>query len=48
MTKYNHLGLNDSISKDLVAELGDLLANYSVFYQNVRGYHWNIKGSDFF
>lgn len=48
MTKYNHLGLNDSISKDLVAQLGDLLANYSVFYQNVRGYHWNIKGSDFF
>ncbi|HHH55244.1 MAG TPA: DNA starvation/stationary phase protection protein, partial [Bacteroidetes bacterium] len=28
--------------------LNDLLANYSVFYQNVRGYHWNIKGEKFF
>ena len=25
-----------------------LLANYSVFYQNTRGYHWNIKGEKFF
>src|SRR5690606_23416281 len=25
-----------------------LLANYSVFYQNVRGYHWNIQGDKFF
>lgn len=28
--------------------LSDLLSNYSVFYQNVRGYHWNIKGPNFF
>ncbi|MFZ9848403.1 MAG: Dps family protein, partial [Flavobacteriales bacterium] len=25
-----------------------LVANYSIFYQNVRGYHWNIKGNKFF
>lgn len=24
------------------------MANYSVFYQNTRGYHWNIKGEKFF
>jgi starvation-inducible DNA-binding protein len=24
------------------------LANYSIFYQNTRGYHWNIKGEKFF
>ncbi len=24
------------------------MANYHVFYINVRGYHWNIKGEKFF
>jgi len=28
--------------------LNDLLANYQVFYTNVRGFHWNIKGEKFF
>lgn len=28
--------------------LDDFLANYSVFYQNIRGYHWNIQGEKFF
>lgn len=25
-----------------------MLANYSIFYQNARGFHWNIKGEKFF
>ena len=28
--------------------LNELLANYSVHYQKLRNYHWNVKGSDFF
>jgi starvation-inducible DNA-binding protein len=28
--------------------LNKLLANYSVHYQKLRNYHWNVKGSDFF
>ena len=28
--------------------LNDLLSNYSVHYQKLRNYHWNVKGSDFF
>ena len=33
----------------MIAEkLNILLANYSIFYQNTRGAHWNIKGNDFF
>lgn len=24
------------------------MANYSVFYQNTRGFHWNVKGENFF
>ncbi len=48
MKKINHIGLDTVSSKDLAVKLNDLLANYSVFYQNVRGYHWNIKGEKFF
>lgn len=33
---------------NLAGKLNLLLANYSVFYQNVRGFHWNIKGDKFF
>lgn len=28
--------------------LNELLANYSVHYQKLRNFHWNVKGSDFF
>ncbi|WP_299432009.1 DNA starvation/stationary phase protection protein [uncultured Aquimarina sp.] len=28
--------------------LNQLLADYQVFYQNLRGLHWNIKGKEFF
>ena len=44
----NAIGLNDQPSKELAAKLNTLLANYHVFYINVRGYHWNIKGEKFF
>lgn len=46
--KLNHIGLDKKVSKKLAKQLNDLLANYSVFYQNVRGFHWNIKGEKFF
>ena len=46
--KLNSIGLNIKKSKQLAKLLNDLLANYSVFYQNTRGYHWNIKGEKFF
>jgi starvation-inducible DNA-binding protein len=48
MSTTNAIGLNEKISRELAEKLGDLLANYSVFYQNTRGYHWNIKGEKFF
>lgn len=44
----SRIGLNTEKSKELADLLNDLLANYSLFYQNVRGYHWNIKGEKFF
>ena len=48
MNKLNAIGLDAAKAKKLAARLNDLLANYSVFYQNTRGYHWNIRGDKFF
>lgn len=48
MDKLNNIGLDSTKSKQLSDKLNILLANYSVFYQNARGYHWNIKGENFF
>lgn len=42
------IGLDTKKSKKLAEKLNELLANYSLFYQNLRGYHWNIKGEKFF
>ncbi|MBV1842623.1 Dps family protein [Photobacterium ganghwense] len=44
----NLIGLNKTEAKALTDELNKLLADYQVLYMNVRGYHWNIKGRDFF
>lgn len=44
----NRIGLDKEKSKNIAEKLNELLANYSVFYQNTRGYHWNIKGEKFF
>ncbi len=42
------LGLNKEGVAQVVTRLNDLLSSYQVFYQNLRGYHWNIVGKDFF
>lgn len=41
-------GLKREDTKDLVEGLNKLLANFQVYYQNLRGLHWNIKGKNFF
>ena len=48
MKTLNSIGLDVNKSSDLADKLNTLLANYSIFYQNTRGYHWNIKGEKFF
>ena len=48
MKTLNAIGLDKAKSKVLADKLNELLANYSIFYQNARGYHWNIKGEKFF
>ncbi len=46
--KTNLIGLDKEQSLKLAEALNSLLANYQVFYMNTRGYHWNIKGKEFF
>jgi starvation-inducible DNA-binding protein len=42
------IGIDAKLASQLVNELNLLLANYAVFYMNVRGFHWNIRGEKFF
>ena len=44
----NSIGINKEKAIELSRKLNDLLANYQLFYQNLRGLHWNIKGKEFF
>lgn len=46
--EVNRIGLDEDKSQELANHLNNLLANYSVFYQNVRAYHWNVRGEQFF
>lgn len=44
----NQIGLDDKKAARLADNLNDLLANFQLFYQNLRGVHWNIRGENFF
>lgn len=43
----NYLGLDRNKVKTTVEELNTLLANYHLYYQNLRNFHWNIQGENF-
>ena len=44
----NSIGLETKKAQELANELNNLLANFQLYYQNLRGIHWNIKGRNFF
>ncbi|AXG75053.1 DNA starvation/stationary phase protection protein [Flavobacterium arcticum] len=44
----NILGLPVKEAELVAAELNILLSNFQVYYQNLRGIHWNIRGKRFF
>lgn len=44
----NILGLPTKESEVIAAELNILLSNFQIYYQNLRGVHWNIRGKRFF
>lgn len=42
------ISLEEKKLRPVVDHLNDLLANYHIHYQKLRGAHWNIRGSHFF
>ncbi|WP_033956347.1 Dps family protein [Psychroserpens jangbogonensis] len=46
--KLNSIGLDTKKTKLIAGDLNHLLANFQIYYQNLRGIHWNIKGKRFF
>ncbi|HEY1006496.1 MAG TPA: Dps family protein [Sphingobacteriaceae bacterium] len=44
----NEISLEEKQVVPIADQLNELLANYHIHYQNLRGCHWNVKGSHFF
>ncbi|NHF61009.1 DNA starvation/stationary phase protection protein [Flavobacteriaceae bacterium TP-CH-4] len=44
----NYLNINEKKIEPIVSELNLLLADYHVYYQKLRAFHWNILGQNFF
>ena len=44
----NYLGLDKEKTAKTVSELNILLADYHLYYQKLRNFHWNIVGKNFF
>src|SRR5579875_588850 len=42
------ISLEEKKVRPVVDHLNDLLANYHIHYQKIRGCHWNVKGHNFF
>lgn len=42
------ISLEEKKLRPVVDHLNDLLANYHVHYQKLRGAHWNVRGAHFF
>ncbi len=44
----NYLNFDKDKAKNVSKELNVLLADYHIYYQKLRNYHWNIVGRSFF
>ncbi len=44
----NYLNINEEKLLPVVIELNTLLADYHMYYQKLRNFHWNILGNNFF
>lgn len=42
------LGISKEYATAMNQRLNHLLSDYQIYYQNLRGLHWNIRGNDFF
>lgn len=44
----NYLGISKETAAPTAQALNQLLADYQVYYQNLRNFHWNVSGHNFF
>jgi len=44
----NYLNLDSKKTKATVEQLNVLLADYHLYYQKLRNFHWNVVGKNFF
>ncbi|WP_372752745.1 Dps family protein [Labilibaculum sp.] len=44
----NSAVLEGNVKEQEVEQLQILLANYQLYYQNLRNFHWNVRGKAFF
>ncbi len=44
----NYLNIDNEKILPVVSELNVLLADYHVYYQKLRNFHWNVLGKNFF
>jgi starvation-inducible DNA-binding protein len=48
MRTLDYLNLNKARVANVVTALQNLLADFQIYYTNLRGFHWEIKGRGFF
>ena len=48
MKTKNIVNLEKKDNEEIVSLLNNVLVNYQIYYQNLRGFHWNIIGDQFF
>ena len=48
MKTLDYLHLDEQKVQGVVSALHSLLADFQVFYTNLRGFHWDIEGHGFF
>ena len=44
----NYLNMDEEKLLPVIIELNTLLADYHMYYQKLRNFHWNILGKNFF
>lgn len=43
----NYIGFETEKAQKVIENLNGILADYEVYYQNLRAVHWNVKGKQF-
>ena len=46
MKTLDFIKLDESKVSGIIDSLQQLLADYQIYYANLRGFHWNIKGHE--